>query len=391
MAYPVLTLKADRDVHLRLRHHTIYRTAFDNLDAENGSLVEVRSSEGEFLCYATVNTRAYISGRAVSFEEGDPLVSMKKAMKQSIDMRTALMKDEDTTAMRLINAEGDGIPGLIVDKYGDTVVLQLTTLGMDRMRPWLVNVIAELTGAKLLFEKSTGSARKNEGLEAKEGWLRGKGEDRIIIKERGIEYVISLANSQKTGLFLDQRAMRSLVRDLSKGRTVLDVCSYVGGFSLSALAGGALSADAVDYDGEALERAKEHATLNGYKDDTFMTYQEDAFDFLRRDPLPRTYDFMIVDPPAFAKRDDDLSVAKGAYTDLNRMAPQAIAPGGIMPTCSCSHQMTPALSQTAVFHAALQAKRTVRIIQRHHLAYDHPVNLYHPETDYLKSLLLWVD
>ena len=391
MAYPVLTLKPGRDAPVKNRHHTLYRTAFESTDVENGSIAEIRSSEGEFLCYATVNTRAYIAARAIAFEEGDPLLILRRTMKQAIDLRSAFFSDPDTTAYRLINAEGDGVPGLIVDRYGDTVVVQLTTLGMDRLRPWLVNTLADLCNATKLFEKSTGASRAKEGLEPKEGWLRGKGDDRIIIKERGLQYVISLAGSQKTGLFLDQRNMRSLVRSLAPGRTVLDVCSYVGGFSMSALAGGATFADAVDYDDEALERAQEHATLNGFTADQFTTYSEDAFDFLRRAPLPRSYDFIILDPPAFAKGDEDLSIARGKYTDLNRMAMQALPAGGLLLTCSCSYQITPEIFQTLVFFAALQAGRTVRILQRHHLAYDHPVNLFHPETDYLKSLLLWIE
>lgn len=390
MAYPVLTIKPERDTHLRLRHHTIYKTAFETLDVENGAIAEVRDSQGEFLCYAMVNTRAYISGRVISFEPGDPMAALKEKIRGALALRSTLISKDVTDAVRLINAEGDGIPGLIVDRYGDVVVLQLTTLGMEKIKSWLVNVLAELTGSKSLYEKSTGTARKAEGMEPKAGWLRGKGEDTLVVTENGIKYVISLTDGQKTGLFLDQRDMRSLVRKLAKGKTVLDVCSYVGGFSLSALAGGALSADAVDYDADALSRAKQQAELNGVAD-RFATYAEDGFDFLRRDPLPRTYDLVILDPPAFAKGDEDLGVAKGKYTDMNRMAMEKIAPGGLLLTCSCSYQMSPEIFQTAVFHAALQAKRNVRILQKHHLAYDHPVNLFHPETDYLKSLLLWVE
>lgn len=390
MAYPVLTIKPERDVHLRLRHHTIYKTAFEKLDVENGAIAEVRDSQGEFLCYAMVNTRAYISGRVISFEQGDPMVALKKKIENAIALRSAMGLAEKTDAVRLINTEGDGIPGLIVDRYKDVVVFQLTTLGMEKIKSWLVNTVAAVTGAKLLYEKSTSVSRKAEGMEPKMGWLRGKGEDTLIVTENGIKYVISLTDGQKTGLFLDQREMRSMVRNLAKGRTVLDVCSYVGGFSLSALAGGALHADAVDYDADALVRAKEQAELNGLTE-RFETYAEDGFDFLRRDPMPRTYDFVILDPPAFAKTSEDLDVAKGKYTDMNRMALQKIAPGGLLLTCSCSYQMSPEIFQTAVFHAALQAGRNLRIIQKHHLAADHPVNLFHPETDYLKSLLLWVE
>jgi 23S rRNA (cytosine1962-C5)-methyltransferase len=221
--------------------------------------------------------------------------------------------------------------------------------------------------------------------------VKGKGETSFEVRERGIKYLIALEDSQKTGLFLDQREMRSLVRSLAAGRTVLDVCSYVGGFSLSALMGGAIAADAVDYDAEALETAKKQMALNGVDDGRFTTHARDAFDFLRIRPMPHNYDFIILDPPAFAKRSSDIDQAKRAYTDLNRMGFQALMPGGLMLTCSCSYQMDPQMFQTVVFHAARQANRNVRILQRHRHAFDHPVNLYHPEVDYLKSMLLWVE
>ncbi|MFA6523694.1 MAG: class I SAM-dependent rRNA methyltransferase [Candidatus Peribacteraceae bacterium] len=389
--YPQLTIKPGFEVHLKNRHHAIFKNAvITDPVAKDGDIVEVRSSYGDFLCYATWNSQAYICGRAISFEQGDPLEAIRKNIARAVEMRKSFFAQEDTDCYRLVNAEGDGIPGLIVDRYGDTVVLQLTTLGMDKLRDMLAQTLRDVTGLGKVFEKSSGASRKKEGLENIEGWLTGGGET-VEVTERGLKYVIGLLGSQKTGLFLDQREERSLVRSIAKGRTVLDVCSYVGGFSLSALKGGALAADAVDYDAVALERAKEHMEMNGVEADTFTTYAEDAFNFLRRKPMPRPYDFIILDPPAFAKRSADLDPAKKAYTDLNRMAMQALPPGGLLLTCSCSYQMDMELFQTAIFHAARQAKRGAKIIQRHRLAFDHPVNIYHPETEYLKSLLLWIE
>lgn len=213
----------------------------------------------------------------------------------------------------------------------------------------------------------------------------------MIAKERGLQYLIDLVGSQKTGLFLDQREMRAMVKQFAKGRTVLDCCSYVGGFALNALAGGALAADAVDYDKDAIAHATKHMEMNGIDLSTFGSYAEDVFVFLRRRPLPRPYDFIILDPPAFAKRSSDIEQAKKAYTDMNRSAMSALPAGSLLLTCSCSYHVDAQLFQTIVFHAARQAKRNIRILQRHHQAYDHPVNLYHPEADYLKSLLLWVE
>ncbi|MEI8229787.1 MAG: class I SAM-dependent rRNA methyltransferase [Candidatus Peregrinibacteria bacterium] len=390
--YPTLTIKPDLDVHLKNRHHAIFVSAVDRIPkVEDGSIVEVKSSRGEFLCYATWNSKAYIGGRAISFEQGDPMVSLKKNIEQAIKMRSALFAKEDTTAYRLINAEGDGIPGLVVDRYGDVIVIQLTTLGMDRLRSWVCDILTEILKPKAIFEKSQSPARKKEGLEFVEGWVTGKVEGVLEVRERGLTYLISLEGSQKTGLFLDQREMRGLVRLLGENRTVLDVCSYVGGFSLNALMGGAKCADAVDYDSLALTRAEEHMARNGIPKEKFQKFSMDAFEFLRKKPLAHPYDFIILDPPAFAKRSSDLEPAKKAYTDLNRLAFGILPSGGLLLTCSCSYQINPELFQTIVFHAAKQARRSVKILSRHRQALDHPVNLFHPEGDYLKSLLLWVE
>lgn len=404
---PVITLKPERDWPLRNRHHAIYKTAIGTLpEIKNGGIAAIRSSDGDFLCYATINIHAYICGRAISFEENeDPMVVLRRTIERSIALRRQWISPDDTNAMRLINAEGDAIPGLIVDQYDDVIVLQITTLGMDRLRDWIVDLLWNVCHPAAIYEKSTSTARKNERIDPVEGWarlrspeassggqVRGEADDHVIVHERGLEFEINLAGSQKTGLFLDQREMRSVVRSLAKGKTVLDCCSYVGGFSVNALKGGAIAADAVDYDDDALAQAKKHVEMNGLNESTFGLYSQDVFDFLRRKPLPRAYDFVILDPPAFAKRSTDVDDAKKAYTDLNRMAMEALPrEGGLLLTCSCSYHVDTALFQTVVFHAARQAKRTARILHRHRQAVDHPVNVFHPETDYLKSLLLWVE
>ncbi|MBM3230922.1 class I SAM-dependent rRNA methyltransferase [Candidatus Peregrinibacteria bacterium] len=395
--YPVLLLRPDREIHLKNRHHAIYKNAVAVYPkTEDGSIVEVQASDGTFLCFATLNTQAYIAGRAISFQKDkDPLDVLRINMENAIAMRGTFFAKEDTTAYRLINAEGDGIPGLIVDRYNDTLVVQLTTLGMDRLSGWICDTLHDITKLTALYEKSSSPARKKEGLENREGWLAGpslgKGEPTVEVRERGLKFKIDLEGGQKTGLFIDQREMRSLVRQLSAGRTVLDCCSYVGGFSLSALMGGAVAADAVDYDAAALERAKEHMKINDVGDGSFTAYAEDVFNFLRRAPMPRTYDFIILDPPAFAKRSSDLDQAKRAYTDMNRMAMQALPAGGMLLTCSCSYQIDHEIFQTIVFHAARQANRSIKILHRHRQAFDHPVSIFHPEADYLKSMLLWVE
>lgn len=390
-AYPILTLKAGREPHMKNKHHAIFQTAVSRFpECEDGSIVEVQSSSGQFLGYATLNRKAYICGRAMAFDKGDPLEQLEQTILSSIKLREKFFVGEDTNAFRLVNAEGDGVPGLIVDKYGSTIVVQLTTLGMDKLRPWVQSTMEKLCKPTAIFEKSTGSGRKKEGMEAKEGWLGKKGAEKVEVRERGLKFLISLVGSQKTGLFLDQREMRTLVKSLSKDRNVLDCCSYVGGFSLSALKGGAKSADAVDYDKAAIEHAKENMKLNGVEMSKFGGYAEDVFQFLRR-KREKSYDFVILDPPAFAKRSSDIDKARHAYTDLNRLGMEALTKGGLLLTCSCSYQVDMQLFQTIVFHAAQQSKKSVRILGRHRHAFDHPVNIYHPEADYLKSLLLWVE
>lgn len=391
--FPIVRLKAGKHTHLKNRHHSIFQNAVQGtLPDTKGGFVEVQASDGAFLCTAMWNPVAYIAGRAISFEKGeDPLVALRRLIESSIDLRRGFFAHEETTAYRLINAEGDAIPGLVVDKYGDILAVQFTTLGMEKMKDWIVDLLRTIVKPAAIFEKSAGPGRKKEGLEPREGWIGREGPASVKIKERGLSYIITFAGSQKTGLFLDQREMRTLVKDIARQRTVLDCCSYVGGFSLNALRGGALAADAVDYDKAAITRAREHMEINGVNIASFGAYAEDAFVFLRRDTFPRPYDFIILDPPAFAKRSTDIDQAKHAYTDLNRMAMESLPSGGLLLTCSCSYQMDPALFQTVVFHAARQAKRSVRILQKHRHAVDHPINLFHPEADYLKSLLLWVE
>ncbi len=402
-AFPLLQLRPLSEAHVKNRHHAIFRSAVGAPpQAPDGAIVEVRSSKGEFLCYAHWNSQAYICGRVLSFREGDPLAEIRSLLERAVALRKNLFTAEDTTAYRLINAEGDSLPGLIVDKYDTVLVVQCTTLGFDLMREWVAQQLWELCAPSAIYEKSTSTARKKEGMGPREGWLRpassgsgaglrGEGSTVVPVTERGIRFSIQLAGSQKTGLFLDQREMRAVVRSFAKDRTVLDCCSYVGGFSVAALLGGARHAHAVDYDPQAIEGARANVAENGIEAACFNASAEDVFNFLRRRPLPQQFDFIIVDPPAFAKRSSDIDQATKAYTDLNRLALEALPAGSLLLTCSCSFHVNAAQFQTIVFHAARQAGRSVRILQRHRQAYDHPINLYHPEVDYLKSLLLWVE
>src|SRR3989338_2474182 len=199
-AFPIIILKPERDWPLRNHNHAIYKTAIGKLpEIKNGGIAEVRSSNGDFLCYATVNIHAYITGRAISFEEKeDPMLVLRRNIERSIDLRRRLISLEDTNAVRLINAEGDGIPGLIVDQYGDVIVMQITTLGMDKLREWLVDLLWGICTPSAMYEKSTSTARKNERIDPVEGWMRGSKDSgfKIRIQERGVEFEVDLTGSQ---------------------------------------------------------------------------------------------------------------------------------------------------------------------------------------------------
>jgi 23S rRNA (cytosine1962-C5)-methyltransferase len=232
-------------------------------------------------------------------------------------------------------------------------------------------------------------SRKEEGLSESEGVLYGHKTDHVEIVENGIRFIVDIVSSQKTGFFLDQREMRRLVLSLAKNKKVLDCFSYTGGFSVYALKGGAERVDSVEISGPALDLAKENQRLNGYIGENNRFYQEDVFEFLRRYEL--AYDLVILDPPAFAKKKSEVISACRGYKDIHRLVFQKIPGQCLVLTFSCSRFVDESLFQKVVFQGALEASRNVRILQKHRMACDHPVNIFHPETDYLKGFLLIVE
>lgn len=348
----------------------------------------MRSFDGEHLGYAYFNQKCSIAGRMLSFDETAPLEAVKKSIEDAIVLRTQLF-DEKTNAFRLINGEGDNLPGLVVDRYADVLVVQIATLGMEKLKPFLVEFLTDKFSPRCIYEKSTLPSRREEGLADFEGLIAGKMKNTVEIVEDGIRFLIELAGSQKTGFFLDQREMRKLVRSHSAGKRLLDCFSYTGGFSVYALAGGAVHVDLVDTSEKALALARQNLKLNGFESASSQFYAADVFDFLRQKEL--SYDFIILDPPAFAKKKSDVKQACRGYKDINRLVFQKIPARSLVLTFSCSYFVDEALLQKVVFQAAKDAKRNVRIIQRHHLAYDHPISVFHPESSYLKGFLLYVD
>jgi 23S rRNA (cytosine1962-C5)-methyltransferase len=383
-------LKEGRDKAVRNRHHWIFSGAVGRLpEFEPGDILPVRSAAGELLGHAYFNPRSAIVGRLLSFGETPPLEAVEASIDGALALRSRLLADE-TNACRLINGEGDGLPGLVVDRYDDILVVQIATLGMEKLKPRVIAWLAEKTSPRGIYEQSRLPTRREEGLPDFEGWLSGEPVEAVEVREGGLRFLVEIAGSQKTGFFLDLRTMRKLVASLAAGRRVLNCFSYTGAFSIAALTAGAISADSIESSRPAMDLARRNFALNGLPVDEGAFHVEDVFEYLRR-PDSAPWDMIILDPPAFAKKRTDVVRACRGYKDINRLALGKIAPGGLLLTFSCSHFVNAELFQKVVWQAAVEASRRVRIIQRHHLAFDHPINIYHPESDYLKSLVLYVE
>ncbi len=388
MKQPAVTLKKDRDKPIRRHHHWIFSGAVQGLpDFEDGDILPVLSRDGDFLGSAYFNRKSSIVGRMLSFDRTPPLEAVGQRLAGALALRKKLVGPE-TSAQRLVNGEGDGLPGLVVDRYGDVLVLQVATLGMEKLKPVILDYLIKALKPRSIHEKSDLPTRREEGLSDFEGRLYGEDIESVEIREAGLRFLVEIRGAQKTGFYLDLRESRSLVRALAEGLRVLNCFCYTGGFSVAARAGGAASVDSVDSSGLAVSLAKRNLSLNGFPETGNRFVAADVFEFLRQEgPL---YDFIILDPPAFAKKKTDVVPACRGYKDINRLALKKAGKGGLLLTLCCSHFVDEPLFQKVVFQAATEAGREVRIIQRHRLAFDHPVNVFHPESEYLKGFLLYV-
>jgi 23S rRNA (cytosine1962-C5)-methyltransferase len=385
-----VVLKPGRDKAIRHRHHWIFSGAVRDMpDFEDGAVLPVRAADGELLGHAYFNRRSSITGRMVSFGEEPPEAAVRRSLDRALALRDRSFDPAVTNARRLINAEGDGLPGLVADLYDDVLVLQVATLGMEKLKPLVVDHLAAALRPRAVYERSDLPARREEGLGDVEARLAGEAVDRVRILEGGIPYWVVLTSGQKTGFYLDQRESRRLVRECAAGRRVLNTFAYTGSFSVCALLGGAVRADSVDSSAPAMALARENFELNGLPADAGLFFTADVFEFLR-EPA-RDHDFIILDPPAFAKKRTDVVAGCRGYKDINRLALQRVRAPGLVLTFSCSHFVDEGLFQQVVFQAAHEAGRRVRILQKHRQAFDHPVNIYQPETAYLKGFLLYVD
>ncbi len=329
-----------------------------------------------------------ILGTMLSYGEATVEESLQMRILAAVTLRRKLTPI-NTNAIRLINAEGDGIPGLIVDQYGEILVFQISNPGIERLKATIVKLLVESCKPRSVYEKSTSSMRRKDGLAPARNLLYGEAISEVEILEKGLKFVVDVIEGQKTGLFLDQREMRALVRDLSAGKTVLNCFAYTGGFSVAALAGGATHVDSVEISAKCDRAVEKNIQANNLPLEKHQFIKADVFDFLKTATMD--HDIVILDPPAFAKAKKDIDNAFKAYKDLNCQALQKMAPGSLLLTCSCSYYIDEELFQNILFRAALESGRRVRVIERQRHAHDHPISIFHPESSYLKSFLLYVE
>ncbi len=352
-----------------------------------GAYARVLSAEGEVLGFGHYSPHSSLRVRMLGFEkELDEEGLLEARIADAVARRAASPLLRDTDAVRLVNAEGDGLPGLVADRYADAVVVKLTTAGMLVRRETIAAALREATGAAIGFERADSVAARKEGLPVRQGPLWGEAPlVPVWICERGRRYRVDLTAGQKTGFYLDQRDARDLVERLAAGRRVLDLFCYTGGFGVAAARGGAQRLTLVDSSGPALEFAHENLTANAAAAPARLE-QADAFEFLRADDAG--YDLLILDPPPMARAERDVARAARAYKELFRNALKRSAPRALLLVFACSHHISAEKLRQIVFGASLEARRSLRVLATLGAAPDHVVALDHPEGAYLSGLLL---
>jgi len=389
---PTLWLRPGRERSLKRRHPWVFSGAVARVDGNPGpgETVAVRSADGELLARAAFSPSSQIRARAWTFVDepvDEGLIARRLAA--AIAARGGPAAGAPESACRLVYAESDGLPGVIVDRYADTLVVQLLTAGADRWRATIAGLLPGVTGVQRVWERSDVEVRGLEGLEARVGPLAGDPPPpRVEIREGGRRLWVDVHHGHKTGFYLDQRANRARIGELASGRRVLDAFCYSGGFSVHALAGGAASVLAVDASAEALALARADLELNGLAAQRCELAQGNVFELLRglRD-RGSSFDLIVLDPPKFAATASQREGAARGYKDINLLAFKLLAPGGLLATFSCSGAIGGELFQSIVAGAALDAGVDAQVVERLGQAADHPVLLSFPEAEYLKGLI----
>jgi len=382
-------LKAGRDGPVRGGNPWIFSQAIARVEPTNlaaGDWVHVTDLRGEALGFGYYNRDTTIALRMIAF---DPAVPPDSILPHRIEAAIALRRKiipPDTDCYRLINGDGDSLSGVIVDRYGEALVMQLLTAGAERMREAIVAHLNERLKPKTIVERSQGAVRRQEGLDDRVGIVAGESRGEIEVRENGIKLVIDLEQGQKTGYFLDQRENRMTVRRMAQGARVLDTYCYAGGFSLNALTGGAREVVAIDSSARALDWARQNLRLNEFAEERCDLVRVDALEYLASDH--GHFDLVVIDPPPLARSVDDAARAARLYTELNLLAMRAVAPGGMLMTFTCSAHFAGERLLRAVRLAQARAGRSFRILQKLGPGPDHPVLLGHAEGEYLSGLLL---
>ena len=387
-------LKKNKEESLKRLHPWIFSGAILKMDEgiAEGDVVDVVGYNGEFIGKGHYQIGS-IAVRMLTFSEEEiDEAFWQKRLSSALQMRIAIgvadNKNNDT--YRLVHGEGDNMPGLVVDCYGKTAVIQAHSVGVHYQRNMIAKALKEVLGdrAENVYYKSETTLPFKADLGQENEFLFGNTDENIAL-ENGLKFHVDLLRGQKTGFFVDQRDNRMLLEKYSVGKKVLNMFCYTGGFSFYAMRGGATLVHSVDSSAKAIELTKANVELNFPGDARHQAYCEDAFRFL--DKMGENYDIIVLDPPAFAKHKGALRNALKGYTRLNMKAFEKIKRGGILFTFSCSQVVTKDNFRNAVFTAALQAKRKVRILHQLHQPADHPINIYHPEGEYLKGLVLYVE
>ena len=391
----LLILRKGKEESLKRFHPWIFSGAVHHIEGEpkEGDLVEVLNSEGRFVAIGHWQVGS-IAVRVLTFNRQKIDVEFwEKRLETALDVRKSigLAGSVNNNMYRLVHGEGDNLPGLIIDIYGENAVMQAHSVGMHVSRMQIAEALKAVMGdsLKAIYYKSETTLPFKASLGQENGFILGESNDNVAI-ENGLKFHIDWLKGQKTGFFVDQRENRALLEKYSQGRKVLNMFCYTGGFSVYAMRGGAESVHSVDSSAKAVDLVNANIELNFPDDKRHKAFAEDAFRFL--DEMKEgAYDLIILDPPAFAKHKDALKNALRGYTKLNVKAFEKIPAGGILFTFSCSQAVNKDQFRMAVFTAAAMAKRKVRILHQLHQPADHPINIYHPEGEYLKGLVLYVE
>lgn len=392
--YKKLFLRKGKEESLKRFHPWVFSGAIHHIegDPEEGEIVDVLTSEGEFIAVGHWQIGS-IAVRVLSFEKRDIDTSFwEERLRVAYELRCVIgvARNPINNTYRLVHGEGDGLPGLIVDVYGKTAVMQAHSVGMHVNRNDVADAILKVTEGTVenIYYKSETTLPFKANLGPENGFIRGGSPENIAV-ENGLKFHIDWLKGQKTGFFVDQRENRLLLEHYAKDRSLLNMFCYTGGFSVYGMRGGARLVHSVDSSAKAVDLVNQNMALNFPGDTRHQAFAEDAFKYL--DAMGDQYDLIILDPPAFAKHKDSLRQALKGYTRLNAKAFEKIKPGGILFTFSCSQVVTKDNFRMAVFTAAAQSGRRVRILHQLHQPADHPINIYHPEGEYLKGLVLYVE